>query len=453
MRATVGMGEHDQRAGGDAFDVVALIVERRLRRGLLTVVDSLGLDPKQRAKWHKAAAKHKRPSIAIAFDTPAKECRAWNKSRARPVPSKVLTSQLTRWSEQRALLETEVDHLIVPQSIRLVPPNLAGYEAASIVQRKDPAAMKFGLTISSFTFAEEAAGLAQQLTQIASEAEAAGFDSLWVMDHFIQIPQVGRQWDPMLESYSTLAFLAAATEKISLGTLVTGITYRNLGHLAKTIATLDVLSGGRARCGLGAAWFETEHQLYGYQFPPVADRYAALEDALQLLPLMWGPGTPPFSGTTFSSDAATCYPRPLQEHIPILVGGSGEKRTLKLVAQYADACNLFGEPEVIAHKVRVLHQHCRTFDRDPTEVRITQLSSVLVASDDVDLAARVDALSPPDIPSEVAANHMTAGTVDDHVGRLRALADAGVDEVIVSLADLTLPGSVGNFGAVIEAFR
>lgn len=449
----MGLSEHDQRAGTDAFDLVDLIVERRLKRGLLTVVDSLGLDPTQRARWLKPAAKYHRPTLAITFDTSAKECRARNKARRRPVPAKVFTSQLDRWPEQRRAIQTEVAQLVPAQPVRIVPPPLAGHTSARRAQQEKPVAMKFGLTISSFSFAEEKADLAPRLADLAVQAEVAGFDSLWVMDHFIQIPQVGRQWDPMLESYTTLAFLAAATSKISLGTLVTGITYRNIAHLAKTVATLDVLSGGRARCGLGAAWFEAEHKLYGYDFPPVSERYARLEDALKLLPLMWGPGTPSFTGTTISTDAATCYPRPLQEKIPILVGGSGEKKTLRLVAEYADACNLFGEPEVIAHKVGVLHEHCRAFDRDPDEISVTQLSAVLVSPDDRDLAARVSTLSPADIPPDVAAAQLNAGTTEDHIGRFRALADAGVDEVIVSLADLALPSAVANFGIVIQAFR
>ncbi|NNF53617.1 MAG: TIGR03560 family F420-dependent LLM class oxidoreductase [Acidimicrobiales bacterium] len=453
MRAIVGLGEHDQRAGTDAFDLVNLIVERRLKRGLLTVVDSLGMDPKQRARWLKAAAKHNRPTLAIAFDTAAKECRARNKARTHSVPPKVLTSQIDRWPEQRQAIQAEVHQLFPAQNVRVIPPTLAGHETARRSQQEKPVTMKFGLTISSFTFAEETADLAPRLADLAVQAEAVGFDSLWVMDHFIQIPQVGRQWDPMMESYTTLAFLAAATERISLGTLVTGITYRNIAHLAKTVATLDLLSGGRARCGLGAAWFEAEHHLYGYEFPPIGERYAQLEDALQLLPLMWGPGTPSFVGSTFSTDAATCYPRPLQEKIPILVGGSGEKKTLKLVAEYADACNLFGEPDVIAHKVGVLEEHCRSFNRDPAEIAVTQLSTVQVGSDDDDLAARVGALSPADVPFDVAAAQLNAGTTDDHIGRFRALADAGVDEVVVSLADLALPGAVANFGPVIQAFR
>ncbi|MBT8241571.1 MAG: TIGR03560 family F420-dependent LLM class oxidoreductase [Acidimicrobiia bacterium] len=449
LRAAVGFGEHDQRAGTDAFDLAALLIERRLKRGLLTVVDSLGLDPKQRQRWLDAAATHNRPTVAIEFDIAAGECRKRNKQRDRPVPSRVLTSQLKRWPEQRELLSEEFDQVLSPGSMRSLPSSLAQWAAAP---RKDPSPMKFGLTISSFTFADDNTELASKLTALAEEAEDAGFDSLWVMDHFVQIPQVGRQWDPMLESYTTLAFLAGATRSISLGTMVTGITYRNIAHLAKIVATLDVLSGGRARCGLGAAWFETEHQIYGYEFPSLSERYDQLEDALRLLPLMWGPGTPAFEGRTFTTPAATCYPRPLQDHIPILVGGSGEKKTLKLVAQYADACNLFGEPEEIAHKVSVLGEHCEAVDRDPGEISVTQLSRVLCAGDQSDLSARLAALSPADTPTEVVAEQLTAGTVEDHIARFQALADVGVNETIVSLADLSLPGAISNFAEVIGHF-
>ena len=185
--------------------------------------------------------------------------------------------------------------------------------------------------------------LAARLGEAAAIAEAVGFSSLWVMDHVVQIPQVGRPWDDMLESWTTLAWLAARTTTIRVGPLVTGVTLRNPAHLAKIVATLDVLSGGRAICGLGLAWWEWEHHLYGWSFPPAADRYALLEDTLKLLPVMWGPGSPPFAGRVLKIDEALCYPRPLQEHVPILLGGGGEKTTLRLAARYADACNLFGD--------------------------------------------------------------------------------------------------------------
>jgi F420-dependent oxidoreductase-like protein len=200
------------------------------------------------------------------------------------------------------------------------------------------------------------------------------------MDHFIQIPVVGREWEDMFESYTTLGYLAAITSRIKLGTLVTGITYRNIAHLGKIVATLDVLSGGRAWCGLGAAWFDREHQLYGWRFPSVAERYAALRDALELLPLMWGPGSPAFEGRTISVPAATCYPRPIQEHVPILVGGSGEKTTLRLVARYADACNLFANAglDTLRHKLEVLREHCRNEGRDYDAIEKTVNTRLLL---------------------------------------------------------------------------
>jgi F420-dependent oxidoreductase-like protein len=255
------------------------------------------------------------------------------------------------------------------------------------------------------------------------------------MDHFLQIPQVGREWEDMPESYTTLAYLAGVTRTIRLGTLVTGITYRNLAHLAKIVATLDVLSGGRALCGLGAAWFEREHRLYGWELAPRAERYARLEDALELLPLMWGPGSPRFEGRTVTVEAATCYPRPLQERIPILVGGGGERRTLRLVARHADACNLFGDPDTVRHKLGVLREHCATEGRDPAAITVTHLG-----------AARVVAAGEP-------REGPGAATADEHVGRYRELAEAGVQTAIVGLGDAQGPESVHRFADVVAAFR
>jgi alkanesulfonate monooxygenase SsuD/methylene tetrahydromethanopterin reductase-like flavin-dependent oxidoreductase (luciferase family) len=240
----------------------------------------------------------------------------------------------------------------------------------------------------------------------------------------------------MLESHTTLAYLAGVTQTIRLGTLVTGVTYRNIAHLAKIVATLDVLSGGRALCGLGAAWFEREHRLYGWgELPPLAQRYALLEDALELLPLMWGPGSPRFEGRTVTISEATCYPRPLQERIPLLVGGSGERRTLRVVARHADACNLFGDPDTVRAKLAVLRAHCEGEGRDPGEVAVTHLG-----------AARV-------VEYEPAREGPGAATVTEHVGRYRELAEAGVQTAIVALSDAEGPESVRRFEDVIAAFR
>ena len=295
--------------------------------------------------------------------------------------------------------------------------------------------LEFGLQVSRFDWPGHPATTAATLTEVARAAEEAGFTSLWVMDHFLQIPQIGREWEDMLESHTTLGFLAGVTERIRLGTLVTGITYRNIAHLAKIVATLDVLSGGRAMCGIGAAWFEREHRLYGWEFPPLRERFARLEDALELLPLMWGPGAPRFEGRTTTIEAATCYPRPLQERVPILVGGSGERRTLRLVARHADACNLFGDPDTVRRKVAVLHEHCAAEGRDPAAVEVTHFAPARVVADGE--------------PREGEG----AASVEEHVGRYRELAEAGVQTAIVGLSDARGADSVTRFADVVAAFR
>ena len=312
--------------------------------------------------------------------------------------------------------------------------------------------LRFGLQIPRYNVEGGAGALRQQLPAVARAAEAAGFTSLWVMDHVVQIPQMGREWEDMLDSWTTLSFLAAHTERIRLGTLVTGVTYRNLAHLGKIAATLDVLSGGRLVMGLGAAWFQREHRLYGWPFPPLAQRYAMLTDALELLPLLWGPGAPRFEGRTVTVDEAICYPRPLQERVPLLVGGSGEQRTLRLVAQYADACNLFGDVETVTRKVAVLRKHCADVGRDPADVKVTHLSTVLVGADADEVARRVDARKPASASTEAYAAAVNAGTVGDHIGRFRELAEAGVQTAIVSLADLDGPAPVEQLADVISAF-
>jgi alkanesulfonate monooxygenase SsuD/methylene tetrahydromethanopterin reductase-like flavin-dependent oxidoreductase (luciferase family) len=228
--------------------------------------------------------------------------------------------------------------------------------------------------------------------------------------------------------------------------------YRNVAHLGKIVATLDVLSGGRAACGIGLGWFDAEARAYGLPFPSVDARYAVLEDALQLLPLMWGKGTPAFEGRVLHVPEALCYPRPLQERIPILVGGNGEHRTLRLAAQYADACNIIGDVDVVARKVRALREHCAVVGRGPEAVEVTQLSTTLLGRDDSEVAALVDRLRPRRQSAERYATSVNAGTVADQIGRFRALADAGVQTAIVSLPDLAEGEPIERFADVIKAF-
>jgi F420-dependent oxidoreductase-like protein len=436
LRAAVGTGERDQRASRDAFEVLDLIVAKRLRRRLTTVIDSTGLEAARRDAWRTLAEKHGVPAYAVVFDPSAAVVRERNRARDSPVPSKVVTGQLREGAEAYERLGGEgFAGVHRPGPVELVPPGFLTVLDAAERQREDSMTLDFGLQVSRFDWPGHPASTSATLAEVARAAEDAGFTSLWVMDHFLQIPSIGREWEDMLDSYTTLGYLAAVTERIRLGTMVTGITYRNVAHLGKIVATLDVLSGGRAVCGIGAAWFEREHRLYGWEFPPLAERFARLEDALELLPLMWGPGSPSFEGRTLTVSEAICYPRPLQERVPILVGGSGERRTLRLVARHADACNLFGGPDTMRRKLAVLRDHCAAEERDMDAIEITQLAP-----------ARVIAPSDP-------REGRGAATVEEHVGRYRELAEAGVQTAIVGLSVDEGPESVSRFGEVIAAFR
>ena len=441
LRAVVGQHRHDLRATRDALDVLELIAARRLRRGLLTVVDSTGLDPKLRSRYRALAAAAGVPCHAVLVDTPERETRRRNRERAEAVPSAVVSGQLRALATVAPMLAGEGFagvHRSSDGPVELVPRTLYDTPAAARRQEEQPMTMRFGLQIGRFTWPGGPAETGSRLARIARAAEDAGFSSLSVMDHFVQIPSVGREWEDMLESTATLGFLAASTTSIRLGALVSGITYRNVAHVAKIVATLDVLSGGRAFCGLGAAWSAREHELYGWPFPPLAERYELLEDALELLPLMWGKGTPPYDGRRITIPAATCYPRPLQDHLPILVGGSGEERTLRLVARHADACNLFGDPATVAHKVGILRAHCVEAGRDPASVTVTNLSTAAILGASSDAAGR---------------DGDVVGTVEEQIGRYRTWAEAGVEEAIVALRLDGTPAQVEAFAPVVAAFR
>ncbi len=233
--------------------------------------------------------------------------------------------------------------------------------------------MKLGLHVSNFTFSGGPTQLRGDLVHIAQAAEAAQFDRLSVMDHLWQIHQIGPRESEMLEAYTTLGYLAAVTEKIKLLTLVTGTVYRQPGLLAKLVTTLDVLSGGRAMLGIGAAWNEEEAVGLGLDFPPLAERFERLEETLQICLQMWSEDESAFHGTHYQLGRLLNSPQAISTpHPPILIGGSGEKKTLRLVAKYAQACNLFGRDDV-AHKLDVLREHCVTEGRDYEEIEKTVL--------------------------------------------------------------------------------
>ena len=447
LRALVGAGEHDQRAGTDAFELLDTIIDRRLRRGLLTVVDTLGLDAGRRAAYLAYARAHGVECHAVVFATEADVCRSRNRGRTPAVPANVLTSQLAARDRVTADIGGEgFDGVHAPDAVSVVAPAMLGAGPAEV-----PTGLRFGLHLSSFTWAT-GPDFASRLAEVVEVAEAVGFTSIWVMDHMLQIPQVGRPWEDMPESWTTLAWLAARTRAARLGVLVSGVTLRNPAHLAKIVATADVLSGGRVICGLGAAWWAHEHALYGWPFPPAAERFTLLEDTLQLLPLMWGPGTPPFTGSVLRVPETVCYPRPLQDPVPLLVGGSGERRTLRLAARYADACNVMGEPDTVARKVAVLQQHCADAGRDPADVRVTHLSTAVAARGARELDVAVERLRPRAAPPESVLGRLGAGTVADQVHRYAALAAAGVQTAVVAMPDVATPGALEAFGEVIDAF-
>ncbi len=212
------------------------------------------------------------------------------------------------------------------------------------------------------------------LARMARAADDVGVHAISVMDHFFQLAHRPPIDQPMLEGYTTMSFLAAHTTRVRLGLLVGGVTYRHPGILAKTVANLDLLSGGRARFGIGAAWYEREHLGLGVPFPPVAERFERLEETLQICLQMWSPDDGPFTGRHYQLAETICAPQPItQPHPQILVGGSGERKTLRLVARYADACNLsasLGRDE-LAHKIDVLRRHCDDVGRDPSEIKLT----------------------------------------------------------------------------------
>ncbi|THG33842.1 LLM class F420-dependent oxidoreductase [Glaciibacter flavus] len=235
--------------------------------------------------------------------------------------------------------------------------------------------MDVGIHFWNFTMDGGEKAILPALRDTARAADQAGFTLFTVMDHWFQMDRVQPAENPMLEAYSTLGYVAGITERIQLGALVTGVTYRYPGLLAKTVTTLDVLSNGRAWLGIGAAWYEREHLSLGVPYPPLKERFERLEETLQICLQMWSDDNGPYEGEHYTLGATLNSPQSVQRpHPPILIGGAGEKKTLRLVAQYADACNLFGtSTDELAHKIDVLRGHCDDVGRDMSEIRITVL--------------------------------------------------------------------------------
>lgn len=270
--------------------------------------------------------------------------------------------------------------------------------------------MKIGLQLPDFTWPNGSAQLGSTLATIARTADSAGFDSIGVMDHFFQIQMVGPAENEMLEGYTTLGFLAANTERARLMTVVTGVHYRHPGLLAKIVTTLDVLSSGRAWLGIGAGWNEEESRGLGVPFPPLGQRFEQLTETLEICLQMWRGDESPYQGAHFQLERPLNSPQSLSRpHPGILIGGSGEQKTLRLVARFADACNLFPTPDV-PHKLEVLRAHCEAVGRDYNQIEKTAIFQF-------DVGER-------------------GGKVDDLVGQLHWLAGMGIETVIGSVKDV-----------------
>ncbi|SHN42549.1 LLM class F420-dependent oxidoreductase [Cryptosporangium aurantiacum] len=238
--------------------------------------------------------------------------------------------------------------------------------------------MKLAIHYPNFSYPGGNTTIAPLLAATARAADEGGATTFTLMDHWFQMEAMAPATEPMLEGYTGLGFLAGITRKVRLGLLVTGVTYRHPGLLAKTVATLDVLSGGRAMFGIGAAWYEKEHRALGVPFPPVAERFERLEETLRITRQMFSDDDGPYEGTHYSLAETICQPKPIQQPgPPVMIGGSGEKKTLRLVAQYGDACNLFApDVETVAHKIDVLSRHCADVGRDPAQIEKTIITSL-----------------------------------------------------------------------------
>jgi F420-dependent oxidoreductase-like protein len=282
--------------------------------------------------------------------------------------------------------------------------------------------MRIGLQVPSFTFPGGPEQIGPTFARIAKEADQGGLHSLWVMDHFFQINMVGPADDPMLEGYTSLGFLAGQTSRMDLGLMVTGVTYRHPGILVKTVTTLDVLSGGRAWLGIGAAWNDEESRGLGVRFPPTAERFERLEETLRIAHRMWEGDESAFEGEHYALERPLNSPPALRRpHPPVLIGGGGEKKTLRFVARYADACNLFDGDE-LPHKLDVLREHCEREGRDYAEIEKTSLSLVTGTPSVDEVVDRVGRLAERGIDHAI----FSQGTGQDLAGVLsEALAQTG----------------------------
>ena len=319
--------------------------------------------------------------------------------------------------------------------------------------------IRFGLQIPLFSFPGVANDdLFERVSDIAVTAEDSGFDSVFVMDHFYQLPGLGAPQENMFEAYTLLSALAACTHTVRLGCMVGGMTYRNPAFLVKTVTCLDVISKGRAIWGIGAGWFEKEHHDYNFEFGTFTDRFEKLEEGLQIAKSMFVNDTTTFNGKWFKVTDAFNTPKPVQAGgPPILIGGSGEKKTLRMVATYGDACNVFGDVTQVRHLMGVLDEHCAKLGRDPSEICRTRLGTLIVGETmeaaQAKLGERLGGATIDQLPADMQARvkgMFIVGDADEVGAKVQELLDAGLDGIVVNMPDAHNLEAVALAGSVLS---
>jgi F420-dependent oxidoreductase-like protein len=296
--------------------------------------------------------------------------------------------------------------------------------------------ISLGLHLPNFNYpGVEAEDLFDTISSIAKTAEDSGFNAITVMDHFHQIPPQGPPTFNMFDGNTMLAAIAARTEKANLGLLVGGVTYRNPALLAKITTGIDVISRGRAFLGIGAAWFEDEHLAYGFGFPSLRERFEHLEDALNIARAMFTSADASYEGKHHSIRGAINIPQPLRGDIPILIGGSGERKTLRFVAKYADASNVMGDVETVRHLMGVLERHCEDVGRDPSQITRTRLATIFIAPTHEDAMRKLEEAKAAGM-SERRLAQVVAGGPDEIGERLNAFIEEGIQGFTISLPDV-----------------
>jgi alkanesulfonate monooxygenase SsuD/methylene tetrahydromethanopterin reductase-like flavin-dependent oxidoreductase (luciferase family)/predicted kinase len=447
LREVVGSGPADLDASVDAFDMLDRVVAARARRRLTVVVDTLGLEAVRRAAYLAVARDRGLAAVAVVLETPAAVCRSRNARRDRPVPAAVLTAQLRRMRSVRAELDLEgwdAVHAVdgrVPEAAAIAPAVLAPADRGRV------AVAGAYLQVGAFPWGQDPSAW---LRSIVVRAAEVGFTGLALMDHLQQIPQVGRAWDPIPEPWVTLGHLAALDLDLRLGTLVSPVTFRPAGVLAKTVATLDVLSSGRAFVGVGAGWYPREHAGFGLALPPPAQRLDAVEDAITMMRALWSPGTKPYAAQRVSLPETTCYPRPVGA-VPIVVGGSGP-RSLRIAGAMGDAANVPSDEGRLDARIAAVRAAAERAGRDADAVAVTVLDVAVVGTSRDDTATRVERLRGRTAAATYAARHH-AGDAAAHTERYARLRERGVRAVFLALPDLVGPDDLDRCAPLVDVWR